>query len=371
MRLVDALSGAAVGSPVAAHSEGVTGLLFVREGSTLRLVTSSGDTTVRCWDVGSGCMVWASRGWRQSLDAAGCKLGGVRGLGRQQQVLLCHCGWERPTCRSEAALESADDIVPWLPATSPSSATLMGQTALHLAIDLASASAVQSQLKAGCSVNSPGVDGVSPLARAAQGGHVSIVPLLLAAGAAVDSQAADGATALWTASQEGHASIVKLLLDAGADPNTHIRMDPSRHLVVASHPHLLQASMGHRRVTASCDLCGQDGSALACASCDWDMCGACVDAAAGAGHRSHVSALFVARMGGYNDVADALVASGAWDHDANASDPISLPQHGTDVAETQTTGIGGLVGPTQRHASVDGLPTGGPGEGGVVSVEGT
>ena len=48
VRLVDALSGAAVGSPVAAHSEGVTGLLFVREGSTLRLVTSSGDTTVRC-----------------------------------------------------------------------------------------------------------------------------------------------------------------------------------------------------------------------------------------------------------------------------------------------------------------------------------
>ena len=33
------------------------------------------------------------------------------------------------------------------------------------------------------------VDGVTPLARAAQGGHVDIVPLLLAAGAAVDSQA--------------------------------------------------------------------------------------------------------------------------------------------------------------------------------------
>ena len=90
---------------------------------------------------------------------------------------------------AQAALGSVHDIVPWLPATSPSSATvsfnaqatareyaedaphllsclyvvcplalqLMGQTALHLAIDLASASAVQTQLKAGCSVNSPGV----------------------------------------------------------------------------------------------------------------------------------------------------------------------------------------------------------------------
>ena len=48
VRLVDALSGASAGSPIAAHSEGVTGLLFVKEGSTLRLVTSSGDTTVRC-----------------------------------------------------------------------------------------------------------------------------------------------------------------------------------------------------------------------------------------------------------------------------------------------------------------------------------
>ncbi len=62
--------------------------------------------------------------------------------------------------------------------------------------------------------------------------------------------------------------------------------DPSRHLVVASHPHLLQASIASRRVTASCDLCGRDGSAFACTRCDWDVCGACVDAAAGAGRRS-------------------------------------------------------------------------------------
>ena len=54
-----------------------------------------------CWDVDSGCMVWASRGWRQSLDAAGCKLGGVRGLGRLQQSLLRHCGWDGPTCSPE------------------------------------------------------------------------------------------------------------------------------------------------------------------------------------------------------------------------------------------------------------------------------
>ncbi|OLQ11102.1 Ankyrin repeat domain-containing protein 50 [Symbiodinium microadriaticum] len=59
-------------------------------------------------------------------------------------------------------------------------------------------------------------DGITPLMRASECGHVEIAQLLLEAGAETDIGDSDRCTALMSAAWNGRASVVKLLLDAGA-----------------------------------------------------------------------------------------------------------------------------------------------------------
>ena len=59
---------------------------------------------------------------------------------------------------------------------------------------------------------------VTPLIRAAEGGHPAIVRLLLTRGADPNAQDAEGRTALAAAAAHGDPALVRLLIDAGADP---------------------------------------------------------------------------------------------------------------------------------------------------------
>jgi ankyrin repeat protein len=59
---------------------------------------------------------------------------------------------------------------------------------------------------------------VTPLIRAAEGGHVAIVRLLLARGADPNTTDAEGRTPLAAAAEAGYPEVVKALLDAAADP---------------------------------------------------------------------------------------------------------------------------------------------------------
>jgi hypothetical protein len=60
---------------------------------------------------------------------------------------------------------------------------------------------------------------LTPLLRAAAGGHAPVVRLLLARGARPDPPGGDGFAPLRVAARRGFAEVARLLLDAGADPN--------------------------------------------------------------------------------------------------------------------------------------------------------
>ena len=58
---------------------------------------------------------------------------------------------------------------------------------------------------------------LTPLIRAAGGGHVDVAESLLEAGAQVDMRGCNENTALMAASCRGHTAVVDLLLKAGAE----------------------------------------------------------------------------------------------------------------------------------------------------------
>ena len=67
-------------------------------------------------------------------------------------------------------------------------------------------------------MNDPAQNGITPLNRAAMGGHLGTMELLLEAGADVNAAARWGATPLLSAVDRGRTEAVRMLLAAGADP---------------------------------------------------------------------------------------------------------------------------------------------------------
>lgn len=82
-------------------------------------------------------------------------------------------------------------------------------------------------------VNDPDTGGDTPLLRAAEKGHESVVRLLLDKNVNIESQDIIGCTPLLRAVEAGHESIVRLLLENGA--NVESRDDDGPYTAIASH----------------------------------------------------------------------------------------------------------------------------------------
>lgn len=66
-------------------------------------------------------------------------------------------------------------------------------------------------------VNATVANGVTPLMKAARGGHIAIMGPLITAGARLDARNADGNNALWFACLGSHLDVIALLVEAGID----------------------------------------------------------------------------------------------------------------------------------------------------------
>ncbi|XP_023257592.1 dynein heavy chain 12, axonemal-like isoform X2 [Seriola lalandi dorsalis] len=114
----------------------------------------------------------------------------------------------------------------------------MNRTALHECAFLGLENFVYLLLESGANPNACNIKKKTPLALAAQNGHLNVVEVLLHKGAHVWCES-DSGTILFEAAASGNPDVISLLLDYGADPNTPLY---SGHLPihrVAYHGHRL------------------------------------------------------------------------------------------------------------------------------------
>lgn len=114
----------------------------------------------------------------------------------------------------------------------------LNRTALHESAFLGLENFVYLLLESGANPNACDVKKKTPLALAAQNGHLNVVEVLLQKGADVGCESESG-TVLFEAAASGNPDIISLLLDSGADPNLPLY---SGHLPihrVAYHGHIL------------------------------------------------------------------------------------------------------------------------------------
>ncbi|MDD3889630.1 MAG: ankyrin repeat domain-containing protein [Syntrophomonadaceae bacterium] len=100
-------------------------------------------------------------------------------------------------------------------------ASLMGISALHLAVDTGKIEIVKDLLNAGANVNVAGsaTEGATPLMRAASQGELEIMNILLEAGAVTNKTAALGETLLMKGVKSGNIDVVKTIIALGVDLN--------------------------------------------------------------------------------------------------------------------------------------------------------
>uniref|UniRef100_A0A673A941 Ankyrin repeat and SOCS box containing 14b n=1 Tax=Sphaeramia orbicularis TaxID=375764 RepID=A0A673A941_9TELE len=114
----------------------------------------------------------------------------------------------------------------------------LNRTALHESAFLGLENFVYLLLESGAEPNACDTKKKTPLALAAQNGHLNVVEVLLQKGAHVQSDSESGSV-LFDAAASGNPDIISLLLDHGADPNLPLY---SGHLPihrVAYHGHVL------------------------------------------------------------------------------------------------------------------------------------
>ncbi|XP_061128470.1 ankyrin repeat and SOCS box protein 14-like [Syngnathus typhle] len=114
----------------------------------------------------------------------------------------------------------------------------LGRTALHEAAFLGLENFVCLLLESGANPNACDIRKKTPLALAAQNGHLNVMEHLLQKGANVECQSESGSI-LFDAAASGNPDVISLLLDHGADPNSPFY---SGHLPIhhaAYHGHIL------------------------------------------------------------------------------------------------------------------------------------
>jgi ankyrin repeat protein len=112
------------------------------------------------------------------------------------------------------ALNLLLDKIPAIPATDAA-----GRRRLAMTASLNNLVAVRALLRKGVPVDSPAIDGATPLLVAAASGYTRVMKVLLAAGASPNSQDQHGDTPLMAAVRIGSIEAVKLLLGTRADPD--------------------------------------------------------------------------------------------------------------------------------------------------------
>ncbi|XP_034027495.1 dynein heavy chain 12, axonemal [Thalassophryne amazonica] len=115
----------------------------------------------------------------------------------------------------------------------------LNRTALHESAFLGLENFVYLLLESGANPNICDIKKKTPLALAAQNGHLHVVEALLQKGARVWCESEESGTILFDAAASGNPAIISLLLDYGADPNLPL---PSGHLPIhraAYHGYIL------------------------------------------------------------------------------------------------------------------------------------
>ena len=96
-------------------------------------------------------------------------------------------------------------------------------------------SLVQHLLDAGANVNATSASGDTPLMYACENGHREVVEVLLEAGASLEHEADGGRTPLMKAARAGHLSTVKYLVESGANINKVTTNSEHTPLSLACH----------------------------------------------------------------------------------------------------------------------------------------
>lgn len=171
-------------------------------------------------------------------------------------------------------VEHGDDI---------NSATTDGTTPLHWAAALGDVDMVRRMLAAGAAPSPASSTGVTPLIIAAERGHPEVGHLLLDAGAHPDSAGTGGYTALHGTARHQDLDFVRLLIEYGADVNLQNERGetPLIQAVKGGDPEIVEALL---RAGADTEVMG--------------------------GHFGH-TALHLASIHGYRDLAEHLVKAGA------------------------------------------------------------
>jgi ankyrin repeat protein len=199
---------------------------------------------------------------------------------------------------------------------------------LHFAVERNDPELTGMLLDAGAAADTATRNNVTPLALAALNGNAEIIGLLLAHGADVNGTSSEGETALMLAALNGRPQAVARLLEHGADPNLVEPYKGQSALMWAAGGGNAEAASLLIAHGAEVDARSDGGfTALLFAVRNAELealdvliaAGADVDAAA-----NETTALNVAVVNGYFDVASALLAHGA---EPNLPDARGSPLH--------------------------------------------
>jgi ankyrin repeat protein len=204
-----------------------------------------------------------------------------------------------------------------------------GTTALHSAVEINDAEAVDLLIRAGANVQAVNRYGVPPLTVACINGSAAMAERLLAAGAPPETALPEGETVLMTAARTGALAVVDLLIARGAGVNRQEQWKGQTALMWA-------AAQGHgevvrRLLTAGADVTARSRGGFtpllfALRTGDRPTVSALLAAGAAAGDAAAdgTSALVLAILNGHYELAGLLLEHGA---DPNASDPRGSALH--------------------------------------------
>ena len=251
-----------------------------------------------------------------------------------------------------------------------------GATALHWAVYRNDLDTAELLVEAGANVNATNDFGVMPLSLACTNGNASMIEALLKAGADSNASLSTGETLLMTAARTGKLDAVVVLLRHGADVNAKESSQEQTALMWAlseGHTEIARTLIEHRASVHAVTEGGFTPLLFACREGDLEATKFLLDAGADVNTttsdkksalyaatlkffgiksddkkkvKDGMSALHVATLRGYGDVAALLLDHGA---DPNYDGPGYTPLHwAVGTWETELTGRNGIIVPADH-----------------------